>query len=41
MEKVTDIITEKQINIAWGNANFGADRNAIDACSSGDFTHKI
>ena len=30
MEKLTDIITEKQINIAWGNANFGADRNAID-----------
>ena len=30
MEKVTDIITEKQINIAWGNADFGSDRNAID-----------
>jgi hypothetical protein len=30
MEKVTDIVTEKQINIAWGNADFGNDRNAID-----------
>jgi len=30
MNKVTDIITDAQINIAWGNADFGKDRNSKD-----------
>ena len=25
MEKVEDLVTDEQINLAWGNANFGPD----------------
>ena len=30
MEKTSDILTENQINLIWGNANFGNDKSIED-----------
>jgi len=44
MEKVQDIITDEQMEKAWGNANFGSTdkreiiRNTLLKCASGYYT---
>jgi hypothetical protein len=45
MEKVEDLVTDKQIDLAWGNANFGGTHskreviaNTLLKCASGYHT---
>ena len=45
MEKVEDLVTDKQIDLAWGNANFGETHskreviaNTLLKCSCGYYT---